>query len=320
MKSRYAGGIIYFLVIVSTLLMRISGSVGVYDALNVDADVYFTCIVQILCFGALPIIGYFIVAKQCRCDEIKSLLVEFNIQKCSLRGFGLCLAAVVPTLLISSFISFVWQNVLALTGYLHATPDPVVQTPANLVVDIFLVAVLPGIFEEITHRGLVFAAYRETGCKVVLVSGLLFALMHQNITQTGYTFFIGVIAALMVYYTGSLLPAVFLHFFNNFISVLGDYTTLSPVFAFISDARNWLFGNLLGLLVCALLMIASVVAVCLLFRVLRQDAVKQGRLPVKTYEKPWVGAIPLHRDVPFIVTVCVGVCATAFSFVWRLVL
>lgn len=320
MKSRYAGGIVYFLVIVSTLLMRISGSVGVYDALNVDADVYFTCIVQILCFGALPILGYFIIAKQCRTDEIKPLCCEFNFKKCSLRGFLLCLAVVIPAIAISSFISFVWQNALALTGYLHATSDPVIQTPANLAADIFLIAVLPGIFEEVAHRGLVFAAYRDTGCKVVVISGLLFALMHQNITQTGYTFFIGVIAALMVYYTGSLLPAIFLHFFNNFISVLGDYTDLSPVFAFISDARNWLYGNMVGLLVAALIMVASVVVVCLLFRVLRRDAVREGRLPAKTYEKPWVGAIPLYRDAPFIVTVCVGVCATVFSFVWRLVL
>lgn len=40
MTARAGGGLVYFLVILMTLLMRISGSAGVYDALGVDPDVF----------------------------------------------------------------------------------------------------------------------------------------------------------------------------------------------------------------------------------------------------------------------------------------
>lgn len=42
MKSRVGGSLIYFLIVVMLLVMRISGSVGIYDALGVDSDAFFT--------------------------------------------------------------------------------------------------------------------------------------------------------------------------------------------------------------------------------------------------------------------------------------
>lgn len=132
MNSRYGAGTIYFFVIIATLLMRMAGGLGVYDAVNVDSDVFFTLVVQLLCFGALPLLGYFIVSKQLKTDQIKPLLRDFNFRKCSLRNFGYCLGVTLPILFLTGVISFAWQNVLALIGYTHSAADPVTPTVGHL--------------------------------------------------------------------------------------------------------------------------------------------------------------------------------------------
>ena len=163
MNSRYGAGTIYFFVIIATLLMRMAGGLGVYDAVNVDSDVFFTLVVQLLCFGALPLFGYFIVSKQLQADQIKPLLRDFNFRKCSLRNFGYCLGVTLPILFLTGVISFACQNVLALIGFTHSAADPVPPPVGAFIAAVVLVAVLPGIFEEVTHRGLVFAACAAHG-------------------------------------------------------------------------------------------------------------------------------------------------------------
>ena len=86
MKARYAGGVTYLLVIVCLLLMRISSSLGVYAALGADPDAMFTCVVQILCFGALPLVGWFAFAHGMRIDKLPALADDFSLKKPSLRN------------------------------------------------------------------------------------------------------------------------------------------------------------------------------------------------------------------------------------------
>ena len=72
-------------------------------------------------------------------------------------------------------------------------------------------AILPGIFEEFVHRGMLSTTFRDSGGKFIFVSALLFALMHQNILQFAHTFVLGLILACIVYCTGSVFPAMFVH-------------------------------------------------------------------------------------------------------------
>lgn len=315
MKSRYAAGLVYFLSVAFTLLLRISGSLWFYDLPGYEN--FFTLVGQILCFGVLSVAGYFIVGKQCRFDQIKPLCDEFNFKKCSLRNFGLTLAIAVPVVFLNFLVASVWANLVVLIGYVYPSPEAHDVTVATFFADVALTAVLPGIFEEISHRGLLFAGYRDSGSKVVVVSALLFALMHQNIAQTGYTFFLGLILAATVYYTGSILPAIFLHFFNNFVSVVMDYKTLNPLFGAFAAADNWLYSTTGGTVVLILGALASagILAVCL--DAMRKRAVHDGMIPQGARERAAVGALPLRKDVLLWITVAMGVAATVFSWMWR---
>ena len=200
--------------------MRISQGVGVADALGADIGVMFTLVVQLGCFGALPLVGWWIIVGGCRKDEIRTLTHAFGFRKCGLRDILRVLAITIPLLLLVGVAANAWSNFLALIGYVRSPSAAEEQTVAALLSEIALTAVLPGVFEELTHRGELMAAYRGLGGKAVFVSALLFALMHQNIQQLAHTFVLGFVLAFVVYCTGSVFPAMFVHFFNNFISVV----------------------------------------------------------------------------------------------------
>lgn len=83
------------------------------------------------------------------------------------------------------------------------------------------IAIAPAIFEELVLRGVVLDAYRGQNLyTAVVMNGFLFGLFHMNINQFVYTFFIGVILALSVYYTNSIFAGMLIHFMNNMLSVV----------------------------------------------------------------------------------------------------
>ena len=85
------------------------------------------------------------------------------------------------------------------------------------------VALAPAFAEEFLFRGVFYTNLRPYGrTQAILISSLMFALMHQNIGQLFYTFVAGIAMALMYELTGSIWCSVFFHLFNNEMSVLSE--------------------------------------------------------------------------------------------------
>lgn len=83
---------------------------------------------------------------------------------------------------------------------------------------LFVIGVLPAIFEEILFRGFLLKGLRSFGeVGAVLLCGGLFALFHQNPAQTLYQFCCGVAFAYMALKSESVLPTILSHFINNAI-------------------------------------------------------------------------------------------------------
>lgn len=111
------------------------------------------------------------------------------------------------------------------------------------------VAVAPAFAEEFLFRGVFYANLRPFGrTQAVLISSLLFALMHQNIGQLFYTFVAGIAMALMYELTGSIWCSVFFHLLNNQMAVLSEvinygwYGEASLPYLTILDAILLLLG------------------------------------------------------------------------------
>ena len=92
----------------------------------------------------------------------------------------------------------------------------------TLTQQIIIMAAVPAVIEEMFFRGIMLNAIKKKSNIIVaaLISSLLFAVMHFSLIKIFPTFLLGVVFSYVVYKTGSIIPAIFLHFINNSMSVL----------------------------------------------------------------------------------------------------
>ena len=151
----------------------------------------------------------------------KSVRETLKKQKCHWKYYLLALALQVG-LLSLSFLNTLFADFLESLGY--TLPDGNIPSldGFGIVGAIFVIAVLPAVFEEIIFRGIVLdGAYAYGTAGAALLCGGLFALYHQNPVQTIYQFCWGAAFALMAIRAGSIFPTMIAHFINNaFILIL----------------------------------------------------------------------------------------------------
>ena len=127
---------------------------------------------------------------------------------------------------------------------------------------IVLVAILPGFCEEFVHRGLLVKGFSELGVKkTIIYSGLLFGLMHLNISQFFYATLIGCLLVVLVMASGSIIPAMIVHFMNNLINVYLSYA--EDLNLPLRKTVNSLGGLLTGYGVLSILLLIVLIAVAL---------------------------------------------------------
>lgn len=82
-------------------------------------------------------------------------------------------------------------------------------------------ALIPAFVEEFVCRGLIFHGLkRRNPFWAIVISGLFFGLLHMNINQFLYAFVMGMCFAMITYATGSMWPAMIMHFIYNAQSVI----------------------------------------------------------------------------------------------------
>lgn len=99
----------------------------------------------------------------------------------------------------------------------------------SLIYQLVVIAVIPAIVEELLFRGLFFSSFLEfmKPKKAMIFTSLMFAAMHFSLLKLFPTFMLGMVFAYTVYNTGSIFPAMVLHFINNAFSVAGTYFLLN---------------------------------------------------------------------------------------------
>lgn len=89
---------------------------------------------------------------------------------------------------------------------------------------LFLMAIVPCVLEETVYRGVFYNEYSKINpWKAALLSGFLFGLMHGNINQFCYAAVMGIVFALVIEATGSILSTMLIHFWINAGSVVMIY-------------------------------------------------------------------------------------------------
>ena len=89
---------------------------------------------------------------------------------------------------------------------------------------LFMVAVLPAVFEEFSFRGIIYNGLKSKNVLyAIIVSGISFGLFHMNINQFLYATILGIVLALLAEATDSILAPMLMHFIFNSNSVVLTY-------------------------------------------------------------------------------------------------
>jgi hypothetical protein len=138
----------------------------------------------------------------------------------------------------------------------------------SLPIAILILALLPALLEEIIFRGIILNAYKDEipNIKyVIITNGILFALMHINFQQILYTFIMGSLLALIVYYNNSILLAFIIHFVFNLTQVVLAYSyskcsyTLLLISNYIKCKLTFVVCIVLGCLYVSIKMIFALI-------------------------------------------------------------
>jgi membrane protease YdiL (CAAX protease family) len=103
---------------------------------------------------------------------------------------------------------------------------------------IIVMGIIPGVMEELFFRGLILdgLARNYSQRKAIIISALLFGIIHLNPWQFYGGFIVGIISALVCIKTNSILLSIYIHFFNNTIYTIAvRYRNFIPIKGFNSN-------------------------------------------------------------------------------------
>lgn len=205
--------------VVINILVSFILAVPELNNLYYSSALFQTCfgIIAIDLFGLVAVFGVmaYINRKQYKEPLIPSekhsfkdhfLWISFGMLCCVLANYAV------------SFMTFILQ----LMGLNPETPD--VPDPDSFVTSIAIAigtAIMPAICEEFAMRCCGIGMLKNHGKAFAVVSiSLVFGLLHANLIQFVFATAVGLILGYITVKTDSIIPAVFIHMFNNGISVI----------------------------------------------------------------------------------------------------
>ncbi len=158
---------------------------------------------------------------------------------------------------------------------------------ASLSATLICAAVMPAICEEALCRGLIQKSFSGIRYKwvVILISGLLFGLLHLDYYRFAPTTILGIVMAYIMAETGNLLLPILFHFVNNAWSTLSTWL-VSPLAEEISPetvAVGSTFYIGWALLMCAIVSWLALFGTRLIKDNARRSVQSSGHLSTKNY-------------------------------------
>ncbi|MFW6008357.1 MAG: CPBP family intramembrane glutamic endopeptidase [archaeon] len=210
-------GFIYFSSMVLFVGLRIAYNFGF---LETYPSFIFNIITQIGIMFIFPILLILILYKKPSIQLKKTL----NFKKITLKSMVPILILTVLIFFLGVFISLFFSALLNFLGFSYnALSNQGTTTLIMFLQSLLFSALLPGIFEEIMHRGFLLnnlsveIGYRRT----IIITSILFGLIHLNILQSLSAAFIGAIIAVVTIVSSSIIPAIIIHtLYNSIVTYL----------------------------------------------------------------------------------------------------
>lgn len=231
-KVNFYVNAIYFLVMICLVAMRVCSYFGLFSFLGEYGSYYLSIFTQIGIILLLPTLLLKFITKSKTKDVVKFCCYKKVSYKVVL--VSVLLGAVV--FFLNVYVSNFFNSIISLFGYKHASSGGTADASwLGLVLSLICTAVLPAICEEALHRGMLLNGNSMLGVKKsILISGVLFGLLHLNIEQFFYATIIGLFLGYLCWGCSSIWPCIIVHFMNNALSVLLSF----------ASAKGWVVGKI----------------------------------------------------------------------------
>ncbi|MBP3196404.1 MAG: CPBP family intramembrane metalloprotease [Butyrivibrio sp.] len=203
--------------------------------------------------------------------EKLSVLIPFH--KIKLSSVFLTVVYVFTLFPMVAFVNSI--SMLFVENTVTAISDDVLAMP--MWVMIFAIGILGPFVEEIVFRGVILQSYQRTGRIVgsIVLSSVMFGMMHLNFNQFAYGTVMGVMLALLVEATGTVLTSFIAHALFNTVEVIMMFTsnnTLDEATEYLDDMGTvWEFGYMVYLGV------AAIIFTVFAFFIVRMISANEGR-------------------------------------------
>lgn len=156
----------------------------------------------------LPVMIFMLVSK----ENIISFLGFHRMKFTSVLMTGLFTFLSMPFLTVLNLFSQFWaENEIA------STMENMNIGQMSFGLLFFSMGIVAPVFEEIACRGVYYHSYRQSGNAfgAMIMSALIFALLHMNFNQASYAFGVGILEVLLLEVTGSLWSCILYHSLVN---------------------------------------------------------------------------------------------------------
>lgn len=215
--------------IISYVLSFISIVNGANFGIIVDEfnnSVFTKYAINTICSFILFVVVFLVLCKVFKVDanDISALKKPSNT-KLSLYCMGLCWISINIASRANNLFQTFTENVF---GVSPTQPTLTTQDSLSFSAFLFLLfssAVVPALFEEFCFRGVIYGLLKKFGdIPAIIISSLLFSLIHGNFVQIPYTFIFGLALAFTRYASNSLIPCIIVHLVNNSLAVIAEYS------------------------------------------------------------------------------------------------
>lgn len=196
-------------------------------------------------------------------EKVTEVLSIRKIKLTTLCGVVAFTIATSPLITLVNLISQLWVS-----NRVYESSTQFLSLPPFLL--IFFVGILAPVCEEVVFRGAILGGYKKEGnvFKAVMLSGILFGLMHMNINQASYALVIGIFLGFLVEATGSLFSSIIFHMLINSGNVILMIVSDSVVNDEMMEQAGEIINtatllNMMGIYVVPAV-IGTVIAICLL--------------------------------------------------------
>lgn len=259
----------HFLLVVILLSQFVMA--GIIHSLSLDLPIAVSLVLSQLTI-ILPFVIYCIVKKENTFRMIRMKKIKFST---ALLSVGIAIFSY-PVVVLLNMVSMIFVE----NAMINVMPD-VLQM--GLIPGLILMALLPALVEETIFRGMIYNTYSKRRPIIgILLSALLFGLMHMNFNQLPYALYLGIIMALVMEACDSIIAPMIVHFTMNATSSTLAFLTKDSLEE-AAGASSDLFPALMAGVIAVyavLALIALAIVITLIYAVFRSN----NRLPRQVFK------------------------------------